>query len=402
VVAGRRAAEGGLAAIHDSGGERAHLVDVAADARVPLARISEETRERLAARLEPGLPAVNPLDAWGTGRDYEGIFADCMRILLDDPDTAALAFAVDLSGEDLEPGYVEVAREVYPKTEKPVAVLCNLAAAVAPAAAADLRTAGIPVLEGTATGLLALRHLLELRNARARPPVRPAAPVPDETRNRWRDRLASPEPCSEVEALGLVADYGIDAVQAESASGLDEAVVAAERIGWPVALKTAEAAHKSDIDGVRLGIQDGPTLERAYRVLADRLGPRVTVAGMAPPGVELALGVIRDPQFGPLVMVAAGGVLIEVLSDRRMALPPLDETRAHALIDGLAVRPLLDGPRGSPPADIDAVTSALVRLSALVLDLGDLIEAVDVNPLITGPHGCLAADALVFTRAGSQ
>ncbi|HKX25384.1 MAG TPA: CoA-binding protein, partial [Actinomycetota bacterium] len=90
LAAGRRAGPGGLAAIHDSGGERAHLIDVAAETGVPFARISEETRGRLAARLDPGLPAVNPLDAWGTGRDFEGVFADCMRALLDDPDTGAL------------------------------------------------------------------------------------------------------------------------------------------------------------------------------------------------------------------------------------------------------------------------------------------------------------------------
>jgi acetate---CoA ligase (ADP-forming) len=399
LAAGRWAGPGGLAAIHDSGGERAHLVDVAADVRVPFAAISEETRERLAARLEPGLPAVNPLDAWGTGRDYETIFADCIRALLDDPDTAALAFAVDLSGEDLEPGYMKVAREEFPKAEKPVAVLCNLASAVAPGAAADLRSAGIPVLEGTATGLVAFRHLLELRDFRDRPPPSSPVPVPDETRGRWRERLNVPEPLSEVEALELVADYGIDTVEAISAGGIDEAVAAAERIGWPVALKTAEAAHKSDVDGVMLGIEDRGALERAYRDVAGRLGPRVTVAEMAPPGVELALGVVRDPQFGPLVMVAAGGVLIETLRDRRMSLPPVDQPLARAMVDRLAVRPLLDRVRGSPPADTDALARALVRLSALALDLGDLIDAIDINPLIAGPDGCVAADGLVIPRA---
>jgi hypothetical protein len=98
------------------------------------------------------------------------------------------------------------------------------------------------------------------------------------------------------------------------------------------------------------------------------------------------------------VMVGAGGVLVEQLHDRRFSLPPLDRERARRLVDGLRVRSLLDGSRGRPPGDIDAVVDALIRLSAIAVDLGDLIEALDVNPLIAGPGGAVAADALLATR----
>ena len=401
LAAGRRAGPGGLATIHDSGGERAHLIDVAAQTGVRFARISEGTQDRLAARLDPGLPAVNPLDAWGTGRDFEGIFADCMRALLDDPDTGALAFAVDLSGKDLEEGYVDIALAVFPEATKPTAVLCNLASAVDRGGAARLRDAGIPVLESTTAGLAAFRHLFEYRDFRSRPQATTPEPVPEETRARWRARLDSTEPWTEVEALELLRDYGIDTVAAALAATKDEAVVAAERIGWPVAVKTAEATHKSEVDGVRLGLGDADQVAAAYRDLADRIGPRVTVSAMGPGGTELALGVVRDPQFGPVVLVAAGGVLVEVLGDRRTALPPLDEPRASGLIDRLAVRPLLEGVRGRPAVDVGAVARALVRLSALALDLGDRIDALDVNPLIAGPGGCVAVDALVVPRGSA-
>jgi hypothetical protein len=110
---------------------------------------------------------------------------------------------------------------------------------------------------------------------------------------------------------------------------------------------------------------------------------------------------VGDPQFGPLVLVAAGGSLVEVLHDRRLALPPLDEPRARRLVDGLRARPLLDGVRGQPPADAGAVAKAAVRLSVLAQDLGDLIEALDANPVVAGPEGCLAVDALVVPRRGS-
>jgi acyl-CoA synthetase (NDP forming) len=151
------------------------------------------------------------------------------------------------------------------------------------------------------------------------------------------------------------------------------------------------------VGGVRLYLDGPERLAAAYAELAGRLGPRVAVAAMAGPGVELALGVVADPQFGPLVMVAAGGALVEVLRDRRFALPPVDHGRALAMLDRLAVRPLLDGVRGAPPVDLDAVADAVTHLSALAIDLGDQLAALDVNPLVAGPDGCLAVDALVVT-----
>ena len=120
------------------------------------------------------------------------------------------------------------------------------------------------------------------------------------------------------------------------------------------------------------------------------------VASMAPAGFELALGVVRDPQFGPLVMVAAGGVLVEILRDRRFALPPIGAAGAARLLGRLAVRLMLDGTRGLPAADTGAVAAAVARLSVLAEDLGERLESLDVNPLIVGAEGCVAVDALVI------
>jgi hypothetical protein len=215
--------------------------------------------------------------------------------------------------------------------------------------------------------------------------------------------LGGPEPLDEAEGLALLADWGVPAVAAEVAASVEEALAAAGRVGWPVALKTAApgVVHKSDVDGVRLRLDGPDRVAAAYEDLAARLGPRVTVAAMAGPGVELALGVVADPQFGPLVMVAAGGVLVEVMGDRRFALPPVDHRQAMAMLDRLAVRPLLDGVRGGgPPADLDAVAQAVVDLSVLAVDLGDRLAALDVNPLVAGPDGCVAVDALVVPGFG--
>jgi acyl-CoA synthetase (NDP forming) len=400
-AAGRRAGPGALASVHDSGGERALLVDAAASVAVPLAEISDATSKRMEALLDPGLPPVNPLDFWGTGRDSHEIITGCVRALLDDPAVAALAFSVDLTSEEHpEMGYIAMARETFPGTAKPFAMLSNFSSGIDRSDAKLLDGDGIPVLEGTLTGLSAFKHLFEYRDFRAREPITGVSPVSDEVRDRWIARLSSGEPFDELEGLALLADYGIPVIESVRAETLEDAIAAAERLGFPVAVKTGASGvqHKSDVGGVRLGVDDSPSLEDAYGDLDRELGPQVTVSKMAPPGVEIALGVVRDPQFGPLVLVGAGGVLVEVLRDRRLALPPLNLERTRRLVDRLEIRPLLDGVRGQPAADVQALTRSIVSLSWLAYDLGDHLGALDANPVICGPDGCVAVDALVIPR----
>ena len=399
--AGRRAGPGGLASVHDSGGERALLVDAAAAVGVPFAKISPATTERLASLLDPGLPAVNPLDFWGTGRDAHEIVTGCVRALLEDEAVAALAFSVDLTTEEHDAlGYVAMARETFPETDKPFAMLSNFAGGIDRTDAKVLHEDGIAVLEGTLTGLSAFKHLFAYRDHRALEPVEGSSTVDARVRDRWKARLSSGDDLDELDGLDLLAEYGVPVARAERAGSLEEALRAANRIGYPVALKTAEAGvqHKSDVDGVRLGLADVRSLEDAYRDLTGRIGPKVLVAEMVPPGVELHVGIVRDLQFGPLVLVAAGGILIEVLRDRRLAIPPLDDVRARSLVDQLEIRRLLDGVRGQPPTDTDSLVGAVIAMSWLAHDLGDAVEALDVNPIICGSDGCVAADALVIPR----
>ncbi len=405
LVAGRRAAAGGLAAIHDSGGERALLIDSAEANGVALARIGDDTVARLASSLEEGLPPVNPLDAWGTGNGAEEIFIECMRALLDDADTAALAFCVDLTPELVEQaGYTRVANEVFAATPKPVAVLSNLASAIDRRDARFVRSKGIPVLEGTTTGLRAFRHLFEYRDFRERWAAvasrnrRNDATIDEATVERWRARLAKADgPLGELESLSFIEACGVPTVATAPASSLEAARDAAREAGYPVALKTAAAgiSHKSDAGGVILGIRDDEGLARAYQDLHARLGPDVVVARMAEPGVELALGVVNDEQFGPLVVVAAGGTLVEVMKDRRMLLPPIDRPAALRALSRLSIAPLLDGHRGGVPVDADRVVDVIERMGAIALAFADKVAALDVNPLIVTANGCVAVDALV-------
>jgi hypothetical protein len=137
----------------------------------------------------------------------------------------------------------------------------------------------------------------------------------------------------------------------------------------------------------------------AYQDLADRLGPEVSVSATARPGVELALGLVRDPQLGPLVVVAAGGVLTELLGDRVVALPPVSRDRAENLLQALRIRSLLDGWRGSAAVRVDAVVDAIIGMSRLAIELGDRFDALDVNPLVVSEAGAVAVDVLVVRRA---
>jgi len=398
---GRRCAPGGgIATVHDSGLERAHLADLAAELGVPLAPIGPQTTARLAAALDPGLEPANPLDVWGTGRDPEPVVTECMSALAADPAVAAVALAVDLATEwDGDEAYPRSVIAAADGTAKPVAVLAGLPATLDPAAAAKLRKAGVPVLEDTRSGLLALRHLLDHAD-RPAPPKNPE-PGDPERRHRWARLLRETTPDSAT-LFDLLRDYGIPAVRARSAATMGAVLDAAAEIGYPVVLKTDEPhiAHKSDVGGVCLGLGDPQAVADAYDDLADRLGPRVLVCETAAPGAEVALGLTRDPALGPLLVIGAGGLLIEILAERAVVLPPVTPSEARVVLARLRLARILAGARGQPPANLDAIATAITGLSALACDLGDVLEALDINPLICGPNAVMAADVLAVPRTG--
>jgi acyl-CoA synthetase (NDP forming) len=375
------------------------VVDLAGEIGVPFAKVGADTLARIEATLDPGMESANPLDAWGTGIDGDTIFREAFAAFRDDPEVSISVFCVDLTlqGEPYGEGYLQIARETWEASDQPFCMLSNLASAIEQPEARVLRDAGIPVLEGTDSGLRALRHLLDDAAWRARPQPEPVEAVADAVRDRWRTRLAAADPWSELDGLALLADYGVPTIAARGAVNADEAVEIAASVGYPVALKTAAVGvtHKSDADGVRLRLPDADAVRVAYADVAGRLGPAITVAAMAPAGVEVALGIVHDSTFGPLVLVAAGGVLVELLHDRVLALPPMDLEGARRAIDRLQMRPILDGVRGAPAGDVGSLAIAISRLSVLAEDLGDLLDALDVNPVIVGPTGCVAVDALV-------
>jgi acetate---CoA ligase (ADP-forming) len=405
-----RISGGGIATVHDSGLERAHAADLADELGIPFASLSQTTVARLADLLDPGLLPTNPLDVWGTGSGTREVFGGALSALAADESVDAVALAVDLITElDGDIAYRLAVLDAASQTAKPVVVLSNLPSAIDRDTAAVLRGNGVPVLESLRTGLLALRHWRDhemSRPARAigGRSVRRSSAVADPARLKRARALLSRCPDTGAAQLALLREYGIATARAEQVSDVAAALAAAARIGYPVVLKTDQpgVAHKSDSGGVVLGLRSDAELAAAYTRLAASLGPAALVCETIEPGTELALGVITDPDLGPLVVVGAGGTLVELIADRAVALPQLSGEQALGLLADLKVGKLLAGVRGAAPADLAAIARAITGLAELASELGKDIDALDINPLICGPAGAVAVDALVIPSAGMR
>lgn len=394
-------APGGLAGIMDSGGARGMLLDLAARMDVPFADIGDDTVKTLAGLLEYGLEPVNPTDVWGSGREWQDVYTGSMKALADDPASAMTGIFADLGG--LETGgstYLELCEKIERETSKPVFFCQHWSRAMDPEMAKRAAASPVLVIDGTETFLSAVRLAMQRRD-RVDDAPGDMAPVPGApVIERWCQRLAGTGALDENEGLALLESFGIAAPARQMASSADECTAAAAAIGWPVVLKTAASGllHKTEASGVILAVDNEDDVARGWHDLAERLGPRVLVEAMAPQGMEMAAGIVIDEQFGPLVMIAAGGILIETHADRRFLLPPAGRASVRRAIDQLACRPLLDGVRGSEAVDVDALVDTVARLSVIATTLGDCLAELDINPLIVHPQGCLAVDALILPR----
>ncbi|MEU7837709.1 GNAT family N-acetyltransferase [Nonomuraea sp. NPDC049129] len=234
----------------------------------------------------------------------------------------------------------------------------------------------------------ALAHVVRYAEWRARPAVPAAEPPSVDTaaaRQIVHAELAlAPDGrwLSPTAALRLLACYGLSLVESADVSGPDDAAEAAVRLGLPAVLKAAGPVHKSDVGGVRLNLRTAEEVRQAYHEMSSRIGSEMTGAvlqPMLPGGVEIIIGGVNYPAFGPLVMVGMGGVTAELLADRAFRVPPV--TDAAEMIEELRCSPLLHGYRGSPLVRVDALADQLVRVSKLLEDLPEVAE-LDLNPVI--------------------
>ena len=393
----RRPGSGGIGIVTDSGGERELIVDLATDLGAPLAEVTAETRERLVSVLDPGMEPQNPVDSYGDGRMLLG---ECAVALAADPGVAMVALATNLvHGRPYARASSTAMENAADSTTKPAILFGNVHSSVSREEASRLRALGIPVLMGTATALAAMRNLLQWHHRRAAAPeAKPSVPSVaslDKARTLAKsaagvDAIALPN------ALGILGLFGIPSAPSEFVDSADGAIAAARHLGFPVVLKTAapEILHKTEAGGVELGLRDADQVARAYGRIAAACGPAVQVQAQAGGGTEVLLGMTNDPQFGPMVTVGLGGIFTEVFADAVTFQPPVGADAARRYLERLKGHRLLQGYRGRPKADLEALALTIERFSVLAATVGPLFSAIDLNPVIASASGALAVDAL--------
>jgi acetyltransferase len=399
-----------LAVLSGLGGECGNLSDAADRVGVELPPLAPSTIDTVRSFMPDFANPRNPLD--GTGAMYENptLFPKLIDALLHDETIDVVAFNTRVNVP--APGGWAPARDyaralceaVRKGTDRLVLCFNSFAAGdLDQEVVRPLAEAGIPFLEGSETTLLALRHLRAYREFLDRPAAPgPAAPAPSTG--------LSPDArgvLSSAEAMHLLREFGIRLAETQPAKDAEQAVRAAERLGYPVALKidSPDIVHKTDVGGVRLGcadaaaVRDGVTAmlaEVRTRAPAARL-EGVLVQRMLAGGTEMIVGVKRDPLFGPAIVCGFGGIFVELLRDVALRVPPLDQAEALAMLAELRGAALLRGARGLPPADITALADTLVRVARLAAAHRDSLRALDLNPLVVldEGRGAVAVDWLI-------
>jgi acyl-CoA synthetase (NDP forming) len=275
---------------------------------------------------------------------------------------------------------------------------------ISEAGLSGLHRSGIPRFRAPSKCVRALRHLCDYadfqreREQRGRAAWKPLRY--QGTARQFRAGMLGP-----YEAQDLLKRYGLPLARQELATGVEGVAGAAARIGYPVALKAIapNLVHKTEAGGVALGLRDADDVAKAYEDMQVRIGTgTVLVQEMVEGGVEMIVGLHRDPQFGPTVVVGMGGVLVELLGDRVLGLPPLDRAQVHSMLEGLRGKRLLEGFRGRDAADLDALVDVVLSVSRLGEELGDRVTSIDLNPVIVLPtgRGARVVDARVIWGAG--
>jgi acetyltransferase len=386
-----------------SGGLAGHAADLCTDLGIELSDLKPETAGKI-RQLQAGFgDAYNPLDITGhvVSKETWWMVKHILELLLADPNVDALVFGQPTSQFSDEASSDIIA--IASNAKKPIYAFWTGRNAVAPALN-KLREANVPVFEDAAACLRAVRTAIDLRTVRQRVTGRTSKPeAVDSVRAAKARRIlaASPNGLSEFDGKRLLSLYGIAGPKEKVVRGGAAATAAAEAIGYPVAVKAhgAELHHKSELGGVRLNLKNAREVREAFKaVTASASVNEALIARMVGPGSELILGLVRDPQIGPVLVVGTGGIFVEVLHDARIAIPPLTEADAEDLLKTLRGAPLLDGVRGRPAAKRPAIIKAIMGLSRLAVEIGDAVEQIDVNPLIAGPGGAWAVDALVIPR----
>ena len=402
LAAGNRPAGPRTALLLFSGSLRSQILDIAADAGVGLAQPAPATIEKLGSAASLDLRIPNPLDC-GVIQATQPKYLELAKLLLDDPGVDLLL--VQEHAPDAKRNRSAAAlKAIADSTQKPLMVLSETAFSSTPYTEQFISEAGVPFLYGIDRGLKSVGDLIAYAEAKRRP-ERAAADTG--SARRVTELHLAPGLHGLGAAGALLKDYGVPVVDARHARTAKGALAAAEKLGYPVALKVAspDIAHKSDAGGVRLGLADATAVRRAWIAMhaeVARRAPGARIEGalvvrMAEPGIEMSIGVQRDPQFGLVLMVGLGGVWIEALGDVSLRLLPVDEPDAHDMLAELKAATLLGEFRGARPRDTRALVRAMLALSRLASDHAERLVSAEVNPLIVHEEGrgATAVDARI-------
>ncbi len=421
----------GVGVLVISGGVRGLALDAADRHGVELPPFGDATVARLKELLGEGVQYSNPLDAAGFLNRPLEVLKSMIQALEDDP-----AIGTILLHEDLPPdegrndanrrradrvitSMEALDRDFVAKGSKPIAMISAQSYDLTEfSRGVRAQFPRIACLNEPDRAFRTLAQINRYRELMAQPngPDTSAAPPPAELAELsrgLRDAAAgsdAPVALNEPRSKSVLRAYGVPIPDERVAATPDEAAEAARRIGYPVVVKAIAGAltHKSDAGAVKIGLSDESSLRVACLSIKENLAhydatialEGFLVAAAVPGGLELVLGVHRDPEMGPVVMFGAGGVLLELTRDVAFAPPGLTRARAERMVDETRAGVLLGGYRGARPFERDGVIDALVALGRLAVDLGDDIESVDINPFIALPRGqgAFALDALVVAR----
>jgi acetyltransferase len=412
---GRSFRGGRVAIVSGSGGHGVVMADRCESLGLSVPEITGTTREKLERCLPHFGSAGNPIDITAQGGVDRSMLPNCLRELAGyDGIDAILAhvFFVDQDGTKRAEELVEI----YRSTDKAMVLMCHSRARseVEAACIALLKDAGIPVLTDGLQAAQAVAQLAWYQEKASRAGADdgertlPAIPPVEGGGEGVGELLRAGEPLTEFQSKRILGSYGIPVTREVLASSADEAVTLARQIGHPVALKvqSAQILHKTEADGIRLGLGSDDEVRAAYGELlanAQRFAPGAELQGilvqeMLGDGVEVIIGTTRDPVFGQVIMFGLGGIFVEALKDVSFRIAPLTRRDAREMIEEIRGHPVLQGIRGRAPADVEAIVDAILRVSQLVEDHRDEIEELDINPLRVFATGAKAVDALVATR----
>ncbi|HXV12161.1 MAG TPA: acetate--CoA ligase family protein [Burkholderiales bacterium] len=398
-----------VAVMGGSGGAAAMFADRADELKLVLPPLAESTLQVLKNSLPPLSSLKNPIDyTAGYPRAESGQqFQRAFSAVLDDPGIDQLAVMFAAAGRSQLQVGGELLANVASSSKKPVVVFSGMTQEIAPEGLGLMRAAGIAVMPSPKRAAAAMARLADYGSALERNAARTAPPAISDI--ALPDLPAGAVKLDEHESKKIIAAAGVR-VTRDWLFAVEATRDAPAGIAFPVAVKivSPDIVHKTDVGAVRLNVTDRTALSAAASEVvanATRAVPGARISGilaaeMVSDGLEIIVGVVNDPVFGPVVAVGLGGVLVEALNDVSYRVAPFELEEARAMIGELKARAVLDGARGGPPRDVEALAATLVQVSALAWRLRDRLAELDINPLLVRPRrqGVVAADALIVLR----